>query len=188
LLAAVGAAVLFGGCDNPPAPPVLPPPGEVPEVVLETPEDAARSVLACLQTELRARAHQDESVANACLEKLRSAVAAQSLAQTIARMPQFKPALGDDVVEGFIHNWGAAIAYYAEGLHLEQMRRSASSGSVAAVVVPASGAEDDALIQLTCQRGSDDLWRVSRIEFVTEAPSRPVTSQPRSEPASRPRP
>lgn len=188
VLLVVAASAMFVGCDGEPAQPRLPPPGEVPEVVLKTPEEAARSVLACLQTELRARAHHDGQVASACLEKLRTAVAVKTLEQTLARMPQFKVVVGDDLVEGYVHNWGAAIAYYAEQLHFEQMRRASESASRAAVVVPASGPEDDALIQVTCVRGNDKLWRVSRIEFVAQAPSAPPASQPGSQPASGPLP
>ncbi|MFQ5806073.1 MAG: hypothetical protein ACE5I3_06455 [Phycisphaerae bacterium] len=184
LILAATAAPL--GCENQPARPLAVPAGVAPEVVLKTPEDAARSALTCLQADLRAIRNRDEQAAKACLEKLRRVAAVTTIEQTLARMPQFKTIVGDDAIKGFINNWGATIAYYAAGLQLEQMRRVSESASRVGVVVPASGPEDDALIQVTCVRGADDLWRVSRIEFVVETPTARPARPPATQPASQP--
>jgi predicted small lipoprotein YifL len=178
-------ALTLAGCEKP-APTVLPPPDAVPEVNLDTPEDAARSALTLLRSELRAIAQQNEQAADDCLAKLRTLVAVQTIDQRLARLPQFKVVVGGDVIEGYLENWAAAVAYYTEGLHLEQMRRGAQSSTRAAVVVPASGPEDQALIQITCIREDDGLWRVSRMDFVTAFPASQPASQATSQAASQP--
>jgi hypothetical protein len=174
----VMAATALIGCEGRPAEPRLPPkPGPLPEVVLETPEDAARTALEYLRADLRAVAHRDGQIEEACIERLRTIAAVAAIEQELARWPQFKAVLGDDPIEGYIDNWAAAIAYYAEGFHFDQMRRDFETPSKVAVVVPASGPEDDALIQVTCIREDDGPCRVSRIEFVVEAPTTRPASQ-----------
>lgn len=163
------------GCERQPvAVPTLPPPGPVPAVKLDTPEDAARTALTCIQTELRAVAHEDEQTAEQCREQLVRVAAARTIEQTFAKMPQFKMVVGDEMLEGYVANWGSTISYYAQDLHFDRMRRGAAAESQVLVLVPASGAEDDALIQLTCVRETENTWRISRIEFATE----PVATQP----------
>jgi hypothetical protein len=179
----VTLAALFG-CEGRPAERVLPPvPGELPEVVLQTPEDATRSVLTCLQADLRAVAHHDKPAQTECLEKLRTVAADTAIQQEFAKWPQFKAVAADDLIEGYINNWAAAIAYYGEGFHFGRMRRASETPSGVAVVVPASGPEDEALIQVTCVREDGGLWRVSRIEFVVESPTARPASQPGSQPS-----
>jgi hypothetical protein len=181
------AAVM--GCERKPAAPAPVPSASVPEVTLSTPEDAARSVLTCLQAHLQAVARDDQQAAKACLEKLRTVAAVTAIEQEFARWPRYKTVIGEDLIEGYVSNWAAAIAYYAgitakdnEGFHFDQMRRSSEAPSKVAVVVPASGPNDDALIQVTCVREDGAVWRVARIEFVTELP----TALPRSQPTSQP--
>jgi len=181
LILAIAALV---GCEGNPSGSAPRPPPELPPVVLDTPENAARSALTGLQAELRAVANNDPQAAQEALEQLRALVAVKAVEKTLNRMPQFKTLFGDDLIEGYIKNWGATIAYYAEGFDFDRMRRGFVAASKVAVLVPATGREDAALIQVTCLRQEDGTWRVSRIEFVTlgttSAP-RPAT-QPASEP------
>ena len=172
------------GCENNPPGSALRPPPELPQVILDTPENTARSALLGLQAELRAVANNDPQAAQEALEQLRSLVAIKAVERMLNRMPQFKTLFGDDLIEGYINSWGATIAYYAEGFHFDRMRRGFVAPSKVAVLVPAAGPEDAALIQVTCLRQDDGTWRVSRIEFVTlgatSAP--PPVTQPASEP------
>lgn len=182
LILAVSAAPV--GCENNPSDSALRPPPELPQVVLDTPENAARSALTSLQAELRAIANNDPQAAQEALNQLRSLVAVKAVERMLDRMPQFKTLFGDDLIEGYINSWGATIAYYAEGLHLDRMRRGFAAPSKVAVLVPASGPDDTALIQLTCLRQDDGTWRVSRIEFVNLATT--SAPQPATQPASEP--
>jgi hypothetical protein len=180
LIAALTVALV--GCENNPPASTRRPPPELPPVTLDTPENVARGVLTCLQAELRAVANQDESVADAALTQLRTLAAIESIERNLSRMPQFESLLGDDPIEGYIHNWESAVAYYAEGFHFDQMRRGSEIGSNTTVIVPASGREGNVLIQVTCLRQKDGTWRVSRIELLPETP----TSQPVRSPATQP--
>ncbi len=178
VLVVVAAAALVG-CESKLAEPTLSPaPGELPEVVLETPEDAAYSALNCLQSNLRAAAHRDKQAEKESLERLRTVAAVRAIEQELAKWPQFEAVVGDDLIDGYLNNWAAAIAYYAEGLHFDRMRRASEGPSRVAVVVPASGPEDDALIQVISVRENDGRWRVLRIEFVVGSPTARPASQP----------
>lgn len=186
LLSVLAVAAVLSGCDSRPPASASRPAPELPPVVLDTPENAARSMLFCLQAELRAAANGDSQTAEACLEQMLAMVAAEDIERALSRMPQFTAFVGDDVIEGYVHNWGSAIAYYAEGFRFDQLRRSVDTSAQVGVVVPATGPEDEALIQVTCLQRDDNTWRVSRIEFITHtAPSTP-TPQPTTQPASEP--
>jgi hypothetical protein len=178
----VAAAIVLPGCGQSPSRTAPRPAPELPAVTLDTPENAARSALLCLQAELRASANHDEKTAAAALERLEAIVATDETKAALSRVPQFETLLGEDLIDGYIHNWGSTIAYYAEGLQLERMRRVTHTSGKVAVVVPATGPEDDALIQVTCVRGDGDGWHVSRIEFITKnttsAPAPPLASEP----------
>jgi hypothetical protein len=181
MILAIGALV---GCENNPPSSALRPPPELPVVALDTPENAARSALLGLQAQLRAIANNDPQAAQEALNQLRSLVAVEAVQRMLNRMPQFKTLFGDDLIEGYINNWGATIAYYAEGFHFDRMRRGFVAASKVAVLVPASGRDDTALIQVTCLRQDDGTWRVSRIEFVTLGTT--SAPQPATQPASEP--
>ena len=182
----LAAAAVISGCDNTPSDSASRPAPELPAVILDTPENTARTALLCLQAELRAVANHDEQTAEASLEQLRSLVATEAIEKALSRVPQFEGLLGKDLVEGYIRNWGSTIAYYAEGLRLDRMRRAVDTPAKVSVVVSATGPDDDALIQVTCLRQDDETWRVSRVEFVTEAISSAPVSPPATRPASEP--
>ncbi len=178
-------AVGLTGCGGGAGQVVKPPPNAV-DVVLTTPEDAARSVLLAIQAELRACAHEDLETAELLREQLRSISTADRIDRQLARLPRFKTMLGEDLVAGYIRNWGSKIAYYAEGIHFDRLRRGAEDAKAVAVIVPASGREDDALIQVLCLLQDDNTWRIARIEFITQTAPVAVESQLRSQPAPQP--
>ena len=185
LLPLVAVAALVG-CENKPAESGSATSRNLPQITLTTPEDAARTALSFLRADLRATARHDEETAEACLEQMRTVVSTKALEEVFARLPRFKVLVGGDVVKGCVNNWAAVIAYYAEGLHFEQMRRVSETRAKVAVVVPASGPEDQALIQVTCVRDDDSLWRVLRVEFVVEAPATRPAPPPPTQPAHQP--
>ena len=173
------------GCGGATKPVVKPPPGDV-KVDLTTPENATRTVLLTIQAELRACAHDDMEAAEKLREQLLAISTADSIGHQLARLPRFKAMLGEDMVKGYIRNWGSKIAYYAEGLHFDRWRRGAADEETVAVIVPASGPDDDALIQVLCLRQKDNNWHVARIEFVTPTLAAAAESQPGSQPATEP--
>ncbi len=146
-----------------------------PAITLDSPEQAVQSLFSGLkQLHDRIAAH-DKAAATHCRQALRAVVAEKELIALIDRHPRIKLAINEngkgDVVDGMVRNWASATSYYIDGVHLDRMYRTkaAKAGRVA-VVVPASGPADDALIQVTCVRGTDGRWRVLRVEFVVEAP------------------
>lgn len=187
ILSLVAAGAALPACDNSQPPSASLPAPRPPAVALDTPEQAARSVLTGLQAELHAVAHDDQESSAAALKELRSIVDAEAIQRRLARAPRFGGLLGGkDQVEGYIQNWGSMIAYYAEGFRFERMRRVADTSATARLVVPASGPEDDALIEVTCLRQDDATWRVSRIEFGSPTTSSTPATQPLSPPPSEP--
>jgi len=185
-LPVIVVAVALMGCESRPPEPAAALPDDWAYTVLKTPEDAVRNLLTCLQADLHARARGDEQTVRNCDAKLRTLAAANTIEQTIARLPQFETLVGEDAVQGYLDNWGATIAHYADGLHLDQMRRASESRTKVAIIVPASAPDDEALIQVTCVDQGDRLWRVSRIEFVVEPVAVTTTSQTAAPPASQP--
>jgi hypothetical protein len=181
LLLAAAVVTLSFGCERKPSEEAAPP-CDLPETALATPEETARTVLGCIQADLRAVARDDKTAVEACLAKLQTVASARTIRQEFARLPQFKVLVGDELIKGIVSNWAAALAYYADGLHLKQMRRVSESDSKVVLVVPASGPDDKTLIQITCVHEDDGLWRVARIEFVPAIPASQPTSQPTTQP------
>jgi hypothetical protein len=181
LLLAVAVVTVLFGCERKLSEQDAPP-CDLPETALATPEETARTVLGCIQADLRAVARDDKTAIEACLEKLQTVASARTIRQEFARLPQFKALVGDELIKGIVSNWAAALAYYADGLHLKQMRRVSESDSKVVLVVPASGPDDKTLIQITCVHEDDGLWRVARIEFVPAIPASQPTSQPTTQP------
>lgn len=189
----VVALVGSGGCRR-----AAPPRGSTiqpPALRLDTPEHATRSLLTGLAALHQAIADDDADGVKACRKTLRSVVAREELIGLIDLHPRIKLAITDgtnadeaELVDGMVRNWASATSYYIDGVHLDRMFRAAAAGAQragrVAVVVPASGPKDDALIQVTCVRGRDGQWRILRVEFVAEAT--PMTPASQSAPASRP--
>jgi hypothetical protein len=147
-------------------------------VALDSPEDAVRSVMVGLRRLEVAADKHDDAAAKSLRETLGQAVAEEVVKRALAPHPRIQFVIGDDMREGIVGNWASTTAYYAGGAHFDQMFRTAQTQSTVTLVVPASGKDDDALIQFTCNRCDDGLWRVSRVEFVVNAKPLAQSSQP----------
>lgn len=187
--------ILAGGCgrgSTPHASATQPSAADT-EIVLKTPEDAARSLLQALKTELQAIAHHDKPGA----EHQRDRVVAQILARENI-MARYSKVAGrfaqpeDRALSTLVESWAAAIAYYADGLALDQTRLAIAGHEAtgAIVEVPAHGPTDQAVIRIACARGKDDLWRVTALDFAPRLPpaSAPVPVPAGTQPTSAPQP
>jgi hypothetical protein len=143
---------------------------------VDTPEVAARTLLRGIQEELRALRRNDRRLASAFHEHLRAAVHEAAVAERFNKAPHYRLLLGQgDVTDRITGVWAADLAYYAEGLHFERMRVVGGDGSAPVdtvlVLVPGSGRDDEAWIELTCVRRSDGTWGVSGIDFASGPPA-----------------
>lgn len=175
--------VAWGGCRRVAAPSSQPVAG--PEIVLTAPEAAARSLLDGLRAELAAVARGDHAAA----AQQRRRLAEQVLARTdiLARYKALPGHVAQDdaqMLDTLLKSWGATIAYYADGLALDQMRLAAAGaeGHKAVVDVPARVRDDRVVLRMQCVRGADELWHVGAVEF---APAqRPSTAPAATVPAT----
>lgn len=183
--------LLPSGCGRaaPPAhkhsPPTSLPAGE--ELRLDSPQLTARTLLILLREELRAIRLGDRSAQLRCRQQLERLADRATILQRFASTPQVKMLLGEDLVAGVINQWGATIAFYAEGLELDQIAEPAASTST---MQPTAGlrqvvrvrghgkAGEPAWIHVHCVLGEDGLWRVTHVDFA--GGRGPVQSQPAS--------
>lgn len=143
-------------------------------VRLDSPQQTAHTLLTLLREELRAIRRGDRDAQRRCHQQLEQVADRDSIQRRFARTPQVKMLLGEDVVAGVIGQWGATIAYYAEGLELEALQETAAS---APSTHPAPGREQEvrvrgrgkagepAWIRVRCVQGTDGLWRVTHMDF-----------------------
>jgi hypothetical protein len=137
--------------------------------VLDTPEDAARALLQLLHGHLQAIAHGDRKLADRYRDRVARDVAARD--DILARYRSVAGRFAQEesrALAGLIENWAAIIAYYADGLELDRMKRGAASleAGRAVVDVPARGPEDRAVIRVACLRDKQAQWRATGIELV----------------------
>jgi hypothetical protein len=153
------------------------------ELRLDTPQLAAHALLTLLREELRAIRRGDREEQHRCRRQLERVADRDSIQQRFARTPQVKMLLGENVVTGVIGQWGATIAYYAEGLELGPLEQTAAS---APATQPAAGPKqvvrvrgrglngEPAWIRVHCLQGEDGLWRVTHVDFAfRQAPAGP---------------
>ena len=107
-------------------------------------------------------------------------------------LPGHVPQAEAEVLDTLVENWASILSYYANGLALSEMKRSAAGGEGggAVVDVPAHGPDDRAILRVACVRGLDDEWRILAIGLepalmptLTTQPG--AASQPTSNPAPR---
>ena len=148
-------------------------------VTLDTPQDAARSVLNCLLAQRAARKQGDTAAAREYLVQLRSMAARDVImARYKDRMPESEDER-EQKLATFVQGWGPIIGYYADGLQMDQLSEPTptSDPDVVYVQVPAAVGEERTAIRLECCRGTDKQWRVARIDFAEPtATSQPTTS------------
>jgi hypothetical protein len=156
-------------------------------VALGTPQEATRSVLERLRAQLHAMAQHDRDAAARYRDEVVQEVAARD--DILARYNALGVrAVRDDaeVLRRLVESWAAMLAYYADGLALEQMRLGAAGGegSKAVVDVPAHGRDSETILQVYCVRGPDGQWRVGTLELAPPRPALPAQSAPVSQPVS----
>lgn len=168
------------GCDNQAEPVVLP---AVDASVYAAPESVARLAVETMQAELAAVAKRDRRTAAAQHARLLELAAAEKIQAAVDRQPMYKAVTGEVATPGIVRNWPGTIAYYADKLALDQMRPTSVTADSATVLVPAG----EATLRVGCARGSDQRWRVARVDFAPAGASEsgPATEVP---PASQPAP
>ncbi len=175
ILAAL-CAMIVSGCGHtaPPAQESSPsPPVHADEPLrLDSPQHTARALLILLREELRAIRRGDRDAQRRCRQQLEHLADRTTIQQRFARTPQVKVLLGEDLVAGVISQWEATIAYYAEGLELDQIiepvapTTQPTAGLRQVVQVRGLGkAGEPAWIRVHCVRGQDELWRVTHVDF-----------------------
>lgn len=170
------------GCESEPAPgaagltasaPALP------ELRLDTPEDAARSALQTLLIQRAARARHDESAVEACRARLRQIAARAVILDRYRAVAHGRDVKPDAVIDTFTQGWGPIIGYYADGLKLDRLRVAGSAaGSLVNVYVPATSDRGEVTIRLECARDARGHWGVARIDFAAGSGRAPTASAP----------
>lgn len=191
LLCAVTAfGLLITGCERSDSSSAAQAPAADPAVLLDTPENATRSLFHFLRAQLRALAEDDKAAARH-RDQVVWHIAARD--EIVARYRKVRGGRVKDeiaVLRRCVENWAAVIAYYADGLGLDQMRldEGAKHGLRAVVLVPARGRDDQAVIRVTCLLGEEDKWRVRAINFAEPATAGlpPAPTQPIPTPATGP--
>jgi len=177
----VVAGLLLSACQEP-----VPPATSAPAVPIstKTPEDAARSLLNLLREQLHAAARADRpAVARLRELALDRLVARPELERHITGLAQMTEAERTELFHKLVDSWAAAIAYYADGLALDQLKAlgPTAGARVADLVVPARTPDDTAILHVYCQRTSGEEWRVIGLELV---PPRTPATAPASSPGA----
>jgi len=154
-------------------------PSRATQVVLSTPQDAARSVMACLRTLREARQRQDAEAITRGQEQLRSVAAREVILRRFEEALR-RPARDPDAeIDNFVQGWAATVGFYLEGVQLDAIRAPEPGPGVNRMDVHVAAAVGgaSARIRVECQRGADRKWRVARIDFEpATAATRPTTS------------
>ncbi len=148
----------------------------------KTPEDAARSLLGLLRAQLQAAARQERAVvAQLRQTALDHLVAREDILRHVSGAERLSEQEQSELFHKLVDSWAAAIAYYADGLALDQLKAlGATAGTRAAdLVLPARGPDDTALLHVYCQRTPGNEWRVAGLELV---PSRTPATAPATAP------
>jgi hypothetical protein len=166
------------------------PPAPVPFAV-DTPQNAAKSVLRLLQAHLAALGRHDYAAADYYRDQIVANVAARG--DILARYHQVagrRREPDEQALRTLVENWGSIILYYADGLDFDQTRivESGRQGREALVCIPARGKHDEAQVGVACLKVDDGLWQAAVIKLLSpdealqvDAAARPLT--PESRPA-----
>lgn len=150
-----------------------------------TAAETTQHLLRFLQAHLQAIAHGRDDLAARFRDR-----AARELVARNDLLPRYRAAAGrfaapdEEALRRIVEGWAAVIAYYADGLDLDDLRPGPVSGDLLRTVidVPAHGARGSTLIRVACLQGEDDRWRVLGIEFVP--PALPPATAPAAFPGS----
>ena len=181
-LAAASLTIALPACRRPDTDRASPPaPQSAPavQVVLATPEEAARSVLTCLHAQWAARQRGDQATAELCREQLRAMAADNVIQSRHRRVTRRLSQTPDELLDTFVQGWVPIIGFYADGFQLDriQVPDLPAEQDQVFVRVPAVSSRGEAIIRLECFRGPDRRWRVARIDFEpTAIPPSPTTA------------
>jgi hypothetical protein len=161
----------------------------MPELILDTPQDAARTVLRMLSAEHAARSQRDKVAASEVRELLDVAIDKNIIREALKKNNALR-ALGSTGggVREYVDMWGATLSYYFHGIKYEQLVSLPGSGDSARVpmLIPAEAAGDTAWIRVEAAVGDDKLWRVYRIVFEPPRVAAAITSKPAASANNRP--
>ncbi len=153
------------------------PPARAPEIALDTPEAATRSLLALLEAQCRAGARRDRAAVDRAREQIAWHIA--------ARDAIVKSKLSEAQIRKLLHalagNWAAMVLYYVDGIGRDALARlPGQDPTTAAVVVPLQGPGDTARLVVTCVRSDDHEWRVQSLRFAPPLATTPATAPARA--------
>lgn len=176
-LLCLGGVAGVPGCRRP-ADATGSPPLELPVVNRESHVAATRSALQLVQVYLRAVELRRPTLARQCIDNLIDLADAASIERAAGRHKQIRAFVGDDLVRGFVENWCASLAYYAEGFRLDEMTGvyTAPDESAARVHVRASAKGRENRVRADCVRLPDGRWAIARLELDPRRST--VSSQP----------
>ncbi len=150
------------------------------EVVLNSPKEAARSLMLAFQAQLHAAWNNDHRAADFYRDEIANRIAAREYLQ--ARQGGRDEQERETLLKTLVDNWASIVAYYIDGVDLDHMLVG-PGGTPNSVVVtmPASGPQDQTTIQILTMAGPDQQWRVAAVQFVP----RFVAAIPASAPTAR---
>lgn len=187
LFTLVAFVAFIGGCERrAPAPaPAGTPTAQALRIDLSTPRNAVRSLIECLRAELSAVERHDRAGVEACREKLLEIVSIETIAAAVAkrqkRVINDRSAVARSLARAVSLSWGSVIAYYADGIDLEDMVCPAPAPNTRKVfaLVPARGPEENVEFRIRCVLDKDESWRIAGIDFhVPATTTRPAAPPP----------
>jgi hypothetical protein len=163
LLALGALACGLTACEGEDTQPEAPAPAA--DVQLDTPLQAAGSLLSYLQRHLDAVAAGDRSIAVDTRDQIAWHIAdREGVFRRHRQTAPLRPLDKAELLEGCAESWAAIIAYYDE-IDLDGARPAVTSASRAVVEVPVAGPDDAARLQITCVRSAAGAWRVTALGF-----------------------
>lgn len=174
--AVVVAVVWGGGCRPPPA--ASQPVGADVEVVLDSPVNAAGTVLAVLRAHLDAVARGDAAGAARMRDlAIERVAAADEIRARFRRALGGRPFDADAMLRTHVESWAAMIACYDQFEWGAATTELGSDPMRAEVRVPVRGRDDAAVLRLVCRGDASGVWRVGQIGFVRGLEGRAAATQ-----------
>ncbi len=153
-----------------------------PAVVLNTPADAARSLMHFLVADLRAAARHESTAMAAARDQVVWHIAArEDILQRYQRALGARAKDEIQVLNDCVESWASIIAYYVDGLGLDRLQEepAVEDAHRAVVRIPARGRGDQAVIRISCLQGSDGKWHVRTLDLAEPtAASMPASTKP----------
>lgn len=186
----IAACLVWGlilplGCRQDTATPPTPP---TPRIATDTPEAAARGLLALLQAHLDAVAKGDRPLARAYVARIIDELLARE--KILDRYHRLAGELADEdhaALTTLVQNWASILMYYAGDIDSAHSTISALNDAQTGAIVEvfANGPGDTALIQVACLRAADETWRVTALELAPVTTAAQQSTRP-APPATQP--